>query len=272
MDSSFITPPPAEVSSESDRFIEDIFCPSSTGGLETLLVSRPSFSQGPSRATSPAVSCALQLTADPERSQVTAFSERLSTLAIHVGIAGLSRPDFSIQDFQYATVTSFQTILPNTQNAALQPLLEAIFYSYTSASEPLPAVFGAIGQALHAASISSSPRPSHLDLSHASMTPALLSSSTSDVATKLDNDVARLLAFQAKLPILLASDSDSIRTFLQSWQNYKTTGILSLLDCISADARTALELVYADQLYAGRLDPSDEGLERFLRCVIPTPT
>ena len=47
---------------------------------------------------------------------------------------------------------------------------------------------------------------------------------------------------------------------------------MSLLDCISADARTALELVYADQLYCGRLTPSDEDLEAFLRSIIPTPT
>ena len=128
MDSSFLTPPTAGVSSASDRFIEDIFGPTSTGGLETLHVSRPSFSHGPSRATSPAASCASQMTADPERSHTYKdLLERLSTMAIRVGIAGLSRPDFSIQDFQRAAIDSFRSILPNTQNAALQPLLEAFF-------------------------------------------------------------------------------------------------------------------------------------------------
>ena len=128
MDSSFLTPPTAGVSSESDRFIEDIFGPTSTGGLVTLPVSRPSFSPGPSRATSPAASCASQMTADLERSKTTDFLERLSILAtIQVGIPGLSRSDFSIQAFQRTAVDSFQTISPNTKNAALPPLLEAFF-------------------------------------------------------------------------------------------------------------------------------------------------
>ena len=133
MDSSFLTPPPAGVSSEFDKFIDDIFGPTSTGG-PTLPMPRPLFSHGLSRATSPAASCASQLTADPERTQFSDFLESLSTLAIQVGLADLSRSDFSIQDFQRATVTSFQSLMPNTQNAALKPLLEAFFQTYTSVS------------------------------------------------------------------------------------------------------------------------------------------
>ena len=88
----------------------------------------------------------------------------------------------------------------------------------------------------------------------------------------MDSDIAKLLAFQAKQPILTSSYSDSIRTFLHAWQTYKTRGSLSLLDCINAHSRTALELVYAEQLYCGRLHPVDEYLEVFLRSIIPTPT
>ena len=35
---------------------------------------------------------------------------------------------------------------------------------------------------------------------------------------------------------------------------------------------TALQLVYADQLYCDRLPPSHEELEEILRSIIPTPT
>ena len=90
--------------------------------------------------------------------------------------------------------------------------------------------------------------------------------SRSSPSSKIDGDIAKLLAFQKKHPILTSSDSDSIRTFLKAWQNYKTYGSLSLL------ARTALELVYADQLYGERLTSIDENLEVFLRSIIPTPT
>ena len=88
----------------------------------------------------------------------------------------------------------------------------------------------------------------------------------SNATSQPDNDIVRLLAFQTKLTILTATDADAIRAFLQSWTNYKETGILSLIDCINADARTALELVYTDQLYRGQLPPSDIDLE-FLRCL-----
>ena len=47
---------------------------------------------------------------------------------------------------------------------------------------------------------------------------------------------------------------------------------MSLLDCINANSRTALELVYAEQLFCGRLTPIDEHLEAFLRSIISTPT
>ena len=172
MDSSFLTSPSAGKSSESDKFIDDIFGPTSTGG-PTLSISRPWFSHGPSRATtSPAASCPSQLSADPERSQIVSdFLERLSTLAVQdlqVGLklAGLNLPGFSIQEFQRAAVASFQSLLPN---APLLLLLETIFQTYTSAPTSMPAAFRAIGQALHDASISSSsPRHSHFDVRHSS--------------------------------------------------------------------------------------------------------
>ena len=48
--------------------------------------------------------------------------------------------------------------------------------------------------------------------------------------------------------------------------------MLSLIDCINADTRNALELVHANQLYRGRLPPSDINLETFLHSIVPTPT
>ena len=49
-------------------------------------------------------------------------------------------------------------------------------------------------------------------------------------------------------------------------------GILSPLDYIGADARTALVLVFADQLYIDRLCRADDDLEKFVRSVVPTST
>ena len=54
--------------------------------------------------------------------------------------------------------------------------------------------------------------------------------------------------------------------------NYKSAGHLKLLDCIGADARTALELIYADQLYHGLKYLDYSTLEKFLQSVVPTPT
>ena len=46
-----------------------------------------------------------------------------------------------------------------------------------------------------------------------------------------------------------------ILTFTEADTNYMGTRILSSLDCIGVDARTALELVHADQL-CGHVNPS----------------
>ena len=98
-------------------------------------------------------------------------------------------------------------------------------------------------------------------------------SSYSAVGSQPDNNVACLLAFEAKHPLLTATDADAIRLFLQSWTNYKSTGLFSLLDCIGADALTVLELVYADQLYCGSLKFSSyTDLEQFRRSIVPTTT
>ena len=134
-------------------------------------------------------------------------------------------------------------------------------YFTTSTQAPsLAASFAAIGESLaHASPSSPSPPSPH-------------STPSSGAPSSVDSDIARLLALQAKHPTLTSSDSDSIRTFLQSWINYKTTGVLSLHDCINADTRTALELVCHDQLYTGRLSRFDEHLEPFLRSIIPPAT
>ena len=76
----------------------------------------------------------------------------------------------------------------------------------------------------------------------------------------------------SKHSLLNATDVDVIRVFLQAWTNYKTTGLLSMYDCISTNARTAIELVYADRLYRNELLRSDDYLEPFLRSIVPAST
>ena len=165
--------------------------------------------------------------------------ERLSTLPVTVAVPGLRIPGFSVPDFQRAAVATFGTLLPTVKDSALLPLLEQLFLMQTNLlvpSTPSPTSFAAIGQSLLHLSYPVSP------------------SSTSSTA---DKDIAQFLAFQAQHPLLNVTDVDALRTFLQAWTNYKTTGLLSMYDCISADACTALELVYMDRLYRNEFPRSN---------------
>jgi len=174
--------------------------------------------------------------------------QRLSTLAVNVAIQSLHIPNFYVPAFQREAVADFDTLLPTVSDSALLPLLQQFLELHLQSllpPVPSPASFAAIGQSL--------------------IRPSSPPSSPSSALSTADKDITRLLAFQAKHPILNASDSDAIRAFLQAYTNYKTTGLLSMYDCIGADARTALELVYCgDRVDSGSPHPW------FLRSHLPT--
>ena len=108
MDTSFQTPSPEHHSSaatgqlpfsaENERFIEDLFGPSSTGS-RTIPEPRTFSSLGSTPAPDSPGARVLSSPADPERLQED-YLVRLSTLAVSVAIDGFDLHDFSIHDFQ----------------------------------------------------------------------------------------------------------------------------------------------------------------------------
>ena len=268
MDTSFQTPlpfrPPIVSTGQlfavnnSDHFIEDLFGPTPTGG-QILSATKSHSSRRSTRDASPSSSRSFILPPGLERQGDSIFWIRLSTIAVTVAIQGLHLPGFSVLDFQLAAMNTFRTLRSMTQDSALLPLLVRFFRVQTACldpSIPFPAAFADTGQSLNPFDPPALQlRPDDFFSRHSN---ASFTSFYSNVTSQPDNDVARLLAFQAKYSILTATDADAIRAFLQSWMNYKGTGILSMIACIGADARTVLELVYFDQLYRGLLNPSSK--------------
>ena len=85
-------------------------------------------------------------------------------------------------DFQNQVISSYGSLRPSTQDVAILPLAEKLFRVSKSSkfSTPVAASFAAIGQSVI--------YPSPARLPHPPPSP-------SEVGSKVDNDVAKLMAF-----------------------------------------------------------------------------